>query len=171
MTAAHNGLTIDGRSVCDFESNGSLGRGKDPSVCSRTETRDSCLLDASWQIPCGITHRRRLYLSDQGHDLRGEETLTVKSGEEISEEAARAVAVRFHLHPRVLLSLNKEGQEISLRLPGGMGWKFYAVGGTISLENSVYLGSGAKPQKTWQIVIRSDLKAKDLQIKWALQRE
>lgn len=170
-TAAHNGLTIDGRSVCDFDSNGFLERGKGASVCSRTETRDSCLLDASWQIPCGITHRRRLYLSDQGHDLRGEETLTVKSEEEISEEAPRAVAVRFHLHPRVLLSLNKEGQEIFLRLPGGTGWKFYAVGGTISLENSVYLGSGAKPQKTWQIVIRSDLKAKDLQIKWALQRE
>lgn len=171
-TAAHNNVTIDGLSVCNFEASGAPDRRKTSTTCTRAETRDTCLLDASWGISGRILHRRRLYLSDQGYDLRGEETLTVQTERTVSAEGEPcAVAVRFHLHPRVLASLDKEAQEVSLRLPGGTGWKFYAVGGALSLENSVYFGSGAQPQKTWQIVVRHDLTDETLQVKWALQRE
>ena len=115
----------------------------------------------------GITHRRRFYMADKGHDFRGEDNLTCATGLAVPHE----VALRFHLHPKVMVSLIKDDEEALLRLNNGTGWRFTADGGTLELENSVYLGHGIRPRKTKQLVIRGKMDSDHAQFKWALQQE
>lgn len=169
-TAAHNTLTINHAPAHDILPNGSLARRHDPVRIKRVDDKDSCLLEMqhnAWQAAHGMTHKRRLYISDQGLDIRGEDTLS----SDLAPEDALDVTLRFHLHPRVLVSLVQEGQEALLRLPSGLGFRFFSVGGTLSLENSIYVGTGLKPIKTKQLVVTTRMIDTNQQLKWALQRE
>jgi uncharacterized heparinase superfamily protein len=169
-TAAHTALSVDNRPAHAFRSNGGIGRRHAPIRVSRDESRTHCLLEAehnAYAALNGIRHKRRLYLGDQGLDLRGEDTLHT----EVPPTHGLGASLRFHLHPRVLASVVKEGEEIVLRLPSGAGCRFQCVGGTLSLESSVYLGQGARPVKTRQIVIAAPVMAAKTQVKWACQKE
>lgn len=170
FTAAHSTLTVDDRNACEIHKDGSLSRKPKKVTCDREDKIDAVLVDASHDgyVPVnGITHRRRLYYADQGNDLRGEDTLTCTTG----LNKPHKIAVRFHLHPKVAVSLVKEDQEAILQLPGGTGWRFSASGATLDLEESIYLGEGIRPRKSQQLVIMADMDVDTLQIKWALQRE
>ena len=169
-TAAHCALSLDYRNACEIRKDGHFGRRTRNVVSTREETQGACLIDAvhDGYVPLnGITHRRRLYLSDHGHDLRGEETLSCSVGLSKPVEAI----IRFHLHPRVLVSLVRGKQEALLRLPGGSGWRFSHTGGAMALDNSIYLGDGHRPRKTKQLVITAGIDTDFTQLKWALQRE
>jgi uncharacterized heparinase superfamily protein len=171
-TAAHTALTLDGRPAHERrEQDGKILRAHKPIAVERKEGKDSILLEAShnaYETSLGVLHKRRFYLCDQGLDLRGEDTLT----SETLPEQERRIDIRFHLHPRVLVQMIQEGDEALLRLPGsGMGFRFFAVGGKLSLDNSIYFGSGTKPLKTKQLVITAPMRTLTHQIKWALQRE
>ncbi len=173
-TAAHNALTIDYRNACEIrsaeEGGGHFGRKPRKVTVQRQEAKNAVLVEASHDgyVPLnGITHRRRLYLGESGHDFRGEESLTCSIGAVKPAE----VTLRFHLHPRVLVSLIRDGEEALLRLPGGAGWRFVHSAGTLRLENSIYLGEGTRPRKTKQLVITGTMDSDFAQIKWAMQRE
>lgn len=169
-TAAHNTVSLDYRNACEIRKDGHFGRRTRNIMMTREEKDGATLIDAvhDGYVPLnGISHRRRLYLADHGHDLRGEETLTCAVG--ISKPVD--VAIRFHLHPRVLVSLTRGKQEALLRLPGGAGFTFSHSGGDLTIDNSIYLGSGLRPRKTKQIVISAKMDTDFAQFKWALQRE
>ena len=137
---------------------------------TRDDTRDAILIEGShdgYASVNGITHRRRLYMSAQGHNLRGEDSLTCAVGLTHPLD----VAVRFHLHPKTQVSLVQDGKEALIRLAGGAGWRFVHSGGGLSLEDSVYMGSGAHPRKSKQLVIHARMDSDRAAIKWALQRE
>ncbi len=170
FTAAHSSLTIDDRNACEIHKDGSIPRKPKKVSLHRDDMIEGVLIDASHDgyIPVnGITHRRRLYYADEGNDLRGEDTLTCTTG----LNKVYNVAVRFHLHPKVSVSLVKDGEEALLTLPGGTGWRFTASGATLVLEDSIYLGEGIRPRKSKQLVIMANMDIDTLQIKWALQRE
>lgn len=173
-TAAHNTATIDNRNACEIREDGHFARRVRNTAPLREETKSACLLESShdgYLSLHGLTHRRRLYLSDKGHDLRGEDVFT--SAVDIGRPLD--VAVRFHIHPGVLVSLVQNGQEALLRLPNGIGWRFHTGGGQIALEDSLYLGQGARPRKTKQLVIYGRLNAEagcvSGSIKWGVKRE
>jgi uncharacterized heparinase superfamily protein len=169
-TAAHTAAVIDCRNACEIRDDGHFARKVRQTEPLREETKKECLLEASHDgyVPlCGVTHRRRLFLTDKGHDLRGEDIFTCGIG--LSRPLD--IAVRFHIHPAVLVSLIRDGEEALMRLPGGIGWRFHHAGGGLVLEDSVYLGQGGRPRKTKQLVIYSRMDEDHTQIKWALQRE
>lgn len=170
FTAAHSTLTIDDRNACEIHKDGSLSRKPKKVSLNREEWVGAVLVDASHDgyVPLnGITHRRRLYYADQGNDLRGEDTLTCTTG----LNKTHNISVRFHLHPKVNVSLVKDGEEAILSLPGGTGWRFTASGAPLAIEESIYMGEGIRPRKTKQLVISAIMDIDTLQIKWALQRE
>ncbi len=169
-TAAHNTLSLDHRNICEVRDDGHFGRRPRSVTANREEKDGAALLDASHDgyVPLnGVTHRRRFYLSEQGHDLRGEDSLACSVGLSKSVD----VILRFHLHPRVQVSLVQDDTEALLRLPGGSGWRFAHSGGALTLDNSVYLGEGCRPRKTKQLVILGKMDSDQAKIKWALQRE
>jgi uncharacterized heparinase superfamily protein len=169
-TAAHNALCLNYRNACEIKEDGHFGRKPRTVTVDRQETEDACLLDMSHDgyVPLnGISYRRRLYLSEKGGSLCGEETLNCITGLGKTAE----VAVRFHLHPRVRASLTQDRSEAIISLPSGSGWRFFNRGGELAIEDSVYLGSGARPFKTLQIVIYGEMAADFAQIKWRLEKQ
>ncbi len=169
-TAAHNALTIDDYNAMEIKADGHFGRIVRKALVKREDAEAFSLVEGShdgYVSTMGITHHRRLYLSQKGHDLRGEDTLTCAT----QLAKPRQISVRFHLHPRVLVSPIRDGQEFLLRLPSGIGWRFHQTGASLALENSIYLGDGDRPLKTKQIVLTSMMQQDKHQICWALQRE
>ncbi len=169
-TAAHNTLCLDNRNVGEIREDGHISRGIRNIVSVREDLKNAVLLEASHDgyVPLnGITHARRIYLSDKGNDIRGEDTLSANA----PPVKPHNIAIRFHLHPRVKISLIQEGEAALLRLPCGTGWRFQHDSGHLALENSVYLGSGTRPAKTKQLVIYGQTSSAFTQIKWGLRKE
>lgn len=165
-SAAHSTLTVDDTNSSAIAANGSLGRAPDEVTANREETEGQVWLDAShngYAERFALTHRRRLYLSADGEDLRGEDGLTGTGG--------KAFAIRLHLHPKVQVSLSQNGVAALLRLPSGIGFRLRAGGGHLSLGESVYLGQVGEMRRTQHVAITGKLEGAGAQVKWALRRE
>lgn len=170
FSAAHTGLSLANRNACEIRKDGHFARKVRKPSHLREDMRGASLIEAShdgYESLNGFVHRRRIYLCEDGNDLRGEDDLSAA----LAPGKPVDFAVRFHLHPRVMVSLIRDGQEALLRLGSGTGWRFHQAGGFLSLEDSVYLGQGGQPRKTKQLVIYGQVFDKKHKIKWALQKE
>ncbi|MBT5435797.1 MAG: hypothetical protein HOK83_19300, partial [Rhodospirillaceae bacterium] len=150
-TAAHSTMTVDDKSAVEIRKDGSLGRTPRQVTVEREEQDGAQLLTMSHDgyRPLGrLIHRRSLYLSTDGEDIRGEDVIGGPGGEQF--------ALRFHLHPVVQAAVVQDGQGALLRLPSGEGWRLRCSGGVLELTDSVYLGTGAM-RRSQQIVISGGL--------------
>lgn len=161
-TAAHSTLILADTNSSELREEG-LGRRPERVEIERQEANGAQWLEAGhdgYRRTHGVMHRRRLYLSETGDDLRGEDALEPFPG------PAVAWALRFHLHPGVTAVLQEEEGGVLMRLPGGQGWRFRARGARVDLEESIYLA--ADPRRSSQIVLTSDGEAETVQ--WAISR-
>ncbi len=178
-TSAHSTLTLGNRDVMSAREDGSI-RAKPSQVLSeRSEHKGAILLEAmhdGYSFGEGAKkqakHIRRLYVSDKGQDIRGEDSLYSSAACEEDME----VAIRFHLHPRVRVSLVRNGDMALLRLFSGVGWRFQCSGAQIHIEDSIYMGDGMQasvPIKTKQLVLKFSVLSGSCgdQVKWAFQRD
>jgi uncharacterized heparinase superfamily protein len=168
-TAAHSTLVIADTNSSELRADGLIGRRPGAVAHARSESNGSIWLEAShdgYLEPFALDHRRRFYLDASGEDFRGEDSLT---GPGLERGDPLAVAVRFHLHPSVRASLVRNGDGALLRLPSGDGWRLRAVGGAVSLEESVYYGTG-QARRAEQIVVSSGLDGQPFTVKWRLSR-
>ncbi|HEY4343957.1 MAG TPA: heparinase II/III family protein [Parvibaculum sp.] len=153
----------------------------------RNENDAGIWLEAShngYEKRFGLVHRRRLFLSAAGEELRGEDLL-------VEGDAASApypwqptywhkrpvdpsFTIRFHLHPDARASLAHDGSNVLVLLPNGDGWQFRALGAggpvPISLEESVYLGAGEPTRRAEQIVISGAVFRNEAKVNWAWKR-
>ncbi len=160
-TAAHSTLVIADTSSSELKP-GHLGRRPERVIVERQEANGAHWLEAShdgYRRPFGAVHRRRLYLAESGEDIRGEDV--------IEAATPQPFAIRFHLHPGVVASLQHDGEAVLLRLPSG-GWRLRAEGARVSLEESVYLG-GAEPRRGEQVVLTGPQDGPQ-HVKWAITK-
>ncbi|WBU53245.1 heparinase II/III family protein [Paracoccus sp. SCSIO 75233] len=132
----------------------------------------------AWQGTHGLTCLRELYLSADGDELRGEDTLAAldieSQGrlEQILTNMPDGIGydIRFHLHPDV--DAIPDGDAIRLILPGKEEWYFsHDMIAEQRLEPSAYLESGqSAPQPTTQIVLSHRLTAQAVRIGWTFMR-
>lgn len=170
-TAAHSTLSVSETNSSALEADG-FGARRARATAERNESDGRVWLEAShdgYADLFGMIHRRRLYLAANGEDLRGEDILSpVRPNQPVTP---RPVAVRFHLHPEVQVSLLANQAAALLRLPSGAGWRMRVSGAKLSLEESLYLGKGAKPRRSQQLVLAAETGAGDTVVKWGVQRE
>ncbi len=165
-TAAHSTVVINDTNSAEIVSGGGIAKGPGEVVSQRREVDGSILVEASHQgykRLFGVVHRRRYYISADGLDVRGEDTMSGGSGHNF--------AARFHLHPLIKALAVQDGSAVLLKLPSRKGWRFRASGGRLSLEEGVYLGQGAEARKCEQIVISGRLGGGETTIKWRLSME
>jgi uncharacterized heparinase superfamily protein len=158
-------MTVNDTNVIEMTETG-FGRHPARVTCERQEEAGAAWVDAShdgYDSLFRTTHFRRIYVSDGGEDVRGEDTL--------EGPANLGFALRFHLHPGVQASIIQGGAAVLLATPSGGGWRFRATGGHINLEESIYCGKGDEPRRTTQIVVENTTAPDSTTIKWALQRE
>jgi uncharacterized heparinase superfamily protein len=181
-TAAHSTLVLDNKSTASILSQGILARilgrrlfASGGVTSRRNESESGIWIDASHRAyvrSYGVIHERRLYLATTGEDFRGVDSL-VPVGDVRQKMGTRRkipFAVRFHIHPDIRLSMAQDSASVILVLPSGEGWRFRATGGTISLEESVYLGSGDTVRRSEQIVVSGDFTGDPTRVQWAIRQ-
>ncbi|MCF6291968.1 MAG: heparinase II/III family protein [Robiginitomaculum sp.] len=164
-SAAHSTLVIDDVSSSYIYPKGptasllgTIAYNKEQTLQARRNEEESGVwLTASHQeylSRYGLQHNRRLFLSTNGDDLRGEDTLERPVGlGKTADLRPIPFSIRFHLHTDTRVSLARNNSSVLILLPNGEGWRFRCDIGSISLEPSVYLGSGAPPRRSKQIVL------------------
>jgi uncharacterized heparinase superfamily protein len=163
-TAAHSTLSINNLNSSQFDKNGTI-LGPITVECRRSEADGAVWLDTShdgFLNRVGIVHRRKLYLDASGEDFRGEDI--------IEGSASKDYIIRFHLHPNVQASQSQGRTSVLIKLLKGVGWKFQASGGTIRLQESVYLNGHDEPRRSIQIVVSGSLYGDGAKIKWRFHK-
>lgn len=161
-TAAHSTLVIGDLNSSELLPDG-LGRRPSAVLVQRQEANGAHWLEAAhdgWSKPFGAIHRRRLYLSESGEDVRGEDV--------IEAESPQPFTLRFHLHPGVQASVQRDGEAVLMRLRSGGGWILRAEGAHLSLDESIYLGSG-ELRKAEQVVLTGRVGGPQ-HVKWAIHK-
>ena len=168
-TAAHSTLILAATNSTRVTPTGGLARGVEEVVADRQESEEGTWLDMThdgYVRRFGLRHRRRLFLSADGHDLRGEDRLE-PAGEARSRRGRSPTAeVRFHLGPGV--EVTPTGSGALLKLPGGAVWAFKAHGGAVAVDDSLWIDLDGRPRATQQLVLSAT--AKDIVFNWSLKR-
>jgi uncharacterized heparinase superfamily protein len=174
-TAAHSTLTIEDTNSSELGANSK--RRVTRVHVDRQETDGNIWLSTShngYAGQFGLIHHRRLYMSANGDELRGEDSLTAIDrdghGETTGNPENRAFAIRFHFHPAVKTSLVQDGGAVLLRLPGGTGWRLRVGSARIDMAESIYFGKGGA-KRTQQVVLSGRTGGDSATVKWALRRE
>ena len=178
-TAAHSTLMIDDTSSATVLGAGTLARILGPRLVDgplivetrRSESPQGLTVEAhhdGYVAPFGAIHHRRLTLSPRGAMLTGTDRLIPAGPNRARNAQSRPVAIRFHIHPDVRLSLAQGGGSVILKLPNGEGWRFRCAN-TLSVEESVYAGGGA-PRRAEQLVISGEWHDEATEFAWLFER-
>ncbi|MAU41269.1 MAG: hypothetical protein CMF31_06580 [Kordiimonas sp.] len=171
-TAAHSSLVINNRNSSELLESGLIGEGPTIVTSSRHEQDGHLLVEAShngYDGRYGLIHHRRLYMSADGHDIRGEDRL---ERQKMSAGQPRLpYDLRFHLHPEVVATLHSGKDMVTLRLPSGQEWSFRARGGEMAVEESLYFGDGAPYQRALQIMVTGYVDGEDVALQWSFVRQ
>jgi uncharacterized heparinase superfamily protein len=171
-TAAHSTAVVDDTNSSEITNHGSLEYRAGNVLVDRADSDGAQWLDMchdGYRSLYGIVHRRRLWLSTDGGDLRGEDTFGGPEGRPVTLPDRRFI-VRFHLHPAVKATLAQSGQAVLMRLPSGRAWRLRASGAGMGLAESIYLGEIGRVRRTEQIVLVGQVPMEGTTVKWALTR-
>lgn len=185
--AAHSTLILDDRSpgrllMSDWKRQtigDAVERVAGPVRASRKEQESGIWLEShheGYLGDYGLSHRRRLFMPRDGHDVRGEDSLFAPMGSVPIRRDQVPFAIRFHVHPKVRVSLSQDKSSALLVVDGKAGWRFRTDGGEVSLEDSVYLATGDAPIKTQQLVIYgqafcdSDGESRSNRVRWSFRK-
>lgn len=171
-TAAHSTVIIADTNSTATYPDGSLGRGVYEVACDRAETDSGSRLEVShdgYVRRFGFLHKRQLQLSANGRELAGEDLL-LPVGRRVRMRSAQPVAVRFHLSPDVEVTQTADGLGAVLRIDGGPLWQFRCKGGTLSVEESLWVDEGGWPRNSRQLMIAAESPAGGASISWIFRR-
>ena len=169
-TAAHSTLVLKDSNSTALMEDGSLGRGVSEVELDRHEGQNGSLLEAShdgYMRRFGFIHRRKLALSANGWELRGEDILLPAGRRRASE---MPFILRFHLAPWVEVTNTADGMGALLRIERGALWQFRCRGGKLGCEPSIWIDPTGWPRLTNQITISGLTPAGGCNIDWVLKR-
>ena len=129
----------------------------------------------------GLTHVRKLKLSQDGQSLEGEDLMIAiedsnkRQFDKISKKNSSvkmSVKAAFHLHPNVAVRLDHENNLTSLALKNGEVWIFnYGLDLHLQLEPTIFFESGLfEPLESKKLILSTDLLDYGTRIKWSLVR-
>jgi len=170
-TAAHSTLTLADANSTAILPDGSLGKGVEEVVVSRSEDNDCSRLEAShdgYAKAFGLVHKRSLMLGNDGKELRGADQLMPRGRKKIRESAP--YAVRFHLAPAIEVTKTADGMGAILTSRGTPPWNFRCRGGSLNVEESLWIDGRGRAQPTTQLVVVGEVSALGGEIGWQFRR-
>ena len=167
-TAAHSTLCIGDTNSTAILPGGQLGKGVTEVGLERGDVDKATRIEAShdgYVRSFGYNHSRLLILRSDGMELRGEDTLIPQG----KPKDGTPVHVRFHLGRDIEITPTDNAQTALLRTAGGSSWAFAAVGGQLSVDDSLWIDEEGHPHPTRQLVIAADTGKGGLTIGWQLR--
>lgn len=156
-TAAHSTLVLANSNSTRIRPDGALGKGVEEVMADRHASEEGVWLDLvhdGYLRRFGVRHRRRLFLSADGADLRGEDALEPAGTSRLRRRGAGAgFDIRFHLGHGVEVTPTVDGQGALLKLPDGRVWQFRARGGALTVDDSLWIDHDGAMRTTRQLVV------------------
>lgn len=186
-TPSHSTLAIEGVSTAQLDTNKHgepLVAGPNLVTAHQASGNSGSELTAShdgYLKDYGLTHTRRLSLSNDGRVLQGEDILGAmtaahkltfdKHMDRISLGGV-PFSIRFHLHPDVEASVDMGGNAVSLMLKNEEIWVFRPVQRVdLALKRSVYFEKGRlNPRPTQQVILSSRVMEYATHVSWVLAK-
>ena len=165
-TAAHSTVTVADTSSCQFANGPKVKRGLEGKITSgptkvrvKRQSADDCVaLEANhdgYERQFSLIHTRSLYLSTEGDQLEGEDSLLPAGGKKANVTSAD-YAVRFHLHSTLRTRMAEDRQSLEIVTPTGQVWMFQAGGHRLTVEESIAFSSPEGVRGADQIVINTN---------------
>ena len=145
-TAAHSTLQVSDKELAEFARDPVSGltrlRGPEGVSARRLEEGDDFLLEAQhggWRQRYGLIHRRRIYVSKSGREIRGEDSLYRPLNETAPpHDGPIPFTIRFQLHSDVEAARKDSDREVYLGLPHRQRiWRFFSES-SVDIAESVY---------------------------------
>ena len=174
-TAAHSTLILSDSNSTRIRPDGALGKGVEEVTTNRQESEEGGWLDLAhdgYVRRFGVVHRRRLFLSADGNDLRGEDLLEPAPGRRLRRRGASAgFDIRFHLGVGVEAIPTGEGHGAILKLPDGHAWQVRVRGGKLMIDDSLWIDHDGVPRTTRQLVVSGTTTASGAaSVNWSFKR-
>jgi uncharacterized heparinase superfamily protein len=170
-TAAHSTLILADSNSTAIHADGTLGRGVSEIALERQESEGNSQIEAShdgYVRRFGLIHKRTLLLSGDGRELRGDDALLPARARQ--KPMTSAFAIRFHLAPGIEATPTADGMGALLRIERGALWQFRCRGGTLSIEESLWVDGEARPHNTLQLVVSGEAPPGGASVGWVLRR-
>jgi uncharacterized heparinase superfamily protein len=170
-SAAHSTLVLADSNSTAIHTDGSLGKGVTLVELDRQEQETASRIEAThdgYVRRLGLQHRRKLALSSDGKELGGEDVLLPSGARKAT--GTIGFALRFHLAPGVEATATADGLGALLRIDGGPLWQFRCRGGSLAIEESIWIDGAGRPASTSQLVVTGETPAGGTSISWALKR-
>lgn len=170
-TAAHSTLTLADSNSTAIHADGTLGRGVSEIALERQENEGSSRIEAShdgYVRRFGLIHKRTLLLAGDGRELRGDDALLPARARQ--KPMTSAFAIRFHLAPGIEATPTADGMGALLRIERGALWQFRCRGGTLTIEESLWVDGEARPHNTMQLVVSGEAPPGGANVGWVLRR-
>ncbi len=116
----------------------------------------------------GLVHERTLQLSAEGNVLSGRDRLAKSSRYDLSIARDTQAAIRFHIHPKIQLSRDKNN-DLVLTASDGEFWTFYSPDVDAEIEEDIFFADLAGPRRSAQIVVNMVISQKS-EIAWTFVR-
>lgn len=172
-SAAHSTLVLADVNSTQLRADGSLGRGIDEVVANRQENENGSWIDGThdgYVRRFGLSHCRRLFLSADGIDLRGEDTLLPVGRGRRRGGAAPTFDIRFHLAPGVEAVPTADGLGALLKTAGGRAWRLRFRGATLGFDDSIWIDAEGAPRRTRQMVLSGPVEPGGTTIAWSFRK-
>ena len=184
-TAAHSTLTIADTNSTRIRTKiakgaasvSALGIGVEEVVVQSRQSEEGQWIEAGhdgYARRFGMMVSRRLFLSPDGQDLRGEDSIDPAPGGRLQRRPDRGFDIRFHLGPGVAATPTADGAGALIKLPGGRVWamkaRFSGGGGLVGIEASLWIDPDGAMIKTQQLVISGRTEKATARIGWRFQR-
>ncbi|MBC7522636.1 MAG: heparinase II/III family protein [Sandarakinorhabdus sp.] len=172
-TAAHSALVISETNSTRIQASGELGVGVEEVSIQSRRSEQGQWLEAShdgYGKRFGMIVRRRLFLSPDGQDLRGEDVIEPAPKALLRRRPDRDFDVRFHLGPGVAATPTADGAGALLKLPQGRVWAMKARGGQVVIEPSIWVDPAGTIHKTQALVICGRTVKAVASIGWSFKR-
>lgn len=162
-TAAHSTLVLNDTSSARFAHTprlaGLLGTpltdGPRKVMCERSDAKGYQSFAAThdgYVSRFGLYHGRELALSAEGHILDGIDRVFRRNGEPAPAKGGDAVAIRFHLHPDIMLFQNGQNHLV-LSAPDRESWVFTCEEVEPVVEESLFFAGLGGPRRSRQFVL------------------
>ena len=105
---------------------------------------------------------RSLELSDDGRVIAGLDKIETSKG--------LFFTIRFHISPKIQISLSRDNKSAILRVDG-KGWDFRYDGEvTLKLLSSIYINDLGEEKNTNQVILEGKTKAKTMEVLWGFSQ-
>ncbi|MBZ6377564.1 hypothetical protein B5C34_04280 [Pacificimonas flava] len=169
-SAAHSTLILADTNQSAVARGEPLGAGVDTVSVEREDEDNGLRVTAThdgYRAAFGFLHERALRLSETGREIEGVDRL-IPAGRK--RRRAAELAIRFHLAPGLDITPTADLRGALVRTRSGALWQLKTDSGTVSVDDSLWIGEEGRAIRTRQLVVSDEAPADGWSGRWTFRK-